>query len=181
MDTRFPTDATTVLVADPPVGAAEEPCRGLCLPHEASSVLYVVYTAEERTRVRHTASAAELGVVTVGGDRAVDPTGHGDHHEHVPTPSDLSGLGAAIDEVLTLLDGPVTICLDSVTAMTQYVEFATAYRFLHTLTSEVHGTTARVHLHVDPQAHDEQSLSALTSLVRARLSVADGVVRTRPN
>ena len=181
MDTQFPTDATTVLVADPPVGAAEESRRGLCLAHEESSVLYVVYSTGERTRVRHTESAAELGVITVGGDRQVGPTGQSDHHDHVPTPSNLSGLGTAIDEALAVLDGPVTVCLDSVTAMTQYVEFATAFRFLHTLTSQVHGTTARVHLHVDPQAHDEQSLSTLTSLVRARLSVADGVVRTRQN
>ena len=96
------------------------------------------------------------------------------------TPSDLTGLGVAISEVLSEWDDPVLVCFDSLTSMLQYVDSDTAYEFLHAVTGQVHAARARAHFHVDPAAHDETTLAGITSLFDARVSVNDRTtVRTR--
>jgi ABC-type nickel/cobalt efflux system permease component RcnA len=64
--------------------------------------------------------------------------------------------------------------------MLQYVDFETAYEFLHAVTGQVHAADARAHFHIDPDAHDRQHVEAITSLFDARVALGDEVrVRTR--
>lgn len=174
---RVPDDVATVLLEEPPLGESTDACRRLMFDRSDASALYVTYTDDPDAYARRADSTSELAVITVGEGPRTAPDGV--RHEHVSTPSDLTGLGIAIDESLTALEPPIGICVDSVTAMLQYVEFATAYEFLHVIASQIRQSGARVHFHVDPQAHDEQSLAALTSLVEARVSAAEGTVRAR--
>lgn len=176
---RVPDDVATVLLEEPPLGESTDACRRLLFDRSDGSTLYVTYTGDPAAYARRANSVSELAVITVG--EAPRSAPEEVRHDHVSTPSDLTGLGIAIDESLTALEAPIRICFDSVTAMLQYVEFATAYEFLHVIASQIQQGGAPAHFHVDPQAHDEQSLAALTSLVEARVSAADGTVRARPS
>ncbi|MFC6726689.1 hypothetical protein ACFQE1_20420, partial [Halobium palmae] len=88
----------------------------------------------------------------------------------VTDPGDLTGLGIAVNEFLHRwhgTDGRTVVCFHSLTAMFQYAELETAYEFLHVLTGRMYATDATVHFHMNPQAHDELTVEAVTTLVDA--------------
>jgi len=95
--------------------------------------------------------------------------------------SDLTGLGIEISEFLSDWEGRPVVCFDSLTAMLQYVDLETAYEFLHAITGQLYAATARAHFHIDPTAHDQQTVDSITSLFDAVVSLEDGepVVRQR--
>lgn len=62
---------------------------------------------------------------------------------------------------------PTTVCFHSVTALLQFAELPRVFRFLYTLASRVASSGARAHYHLDPNAHDEQTVTALTPLFDA--------------
>lgn len=75
----------------------------------------------------------------------------------------------------------VTLCFDSLTAFLQYVDVADAYRYLHALIERLWSAGAVGHFHVDPGAHGEETLDALTGLFDAVVELGDEVgVRTAP-
>jgi len=174
--------ARTVLLEEPPMGQGRDACTSLLVGEVPTpNVLFVTYTRQATACVEQLAgeTVGNFGVITVGeapsaADREEIRT------ESVTTPSDLTGLGIAISEVLSEWDDPVLVCFDSLTSMLQYVDSDTAYEFLHAVTGQVHAARARAHFHVDPAAHDETTLAGITSLFDARVSVDDRTtVRTR--
>jgi len=79
-------------------------------------------------------------------------------------PNDLTGLGMEINNALTALsetDNDVYVCFDSVTALLQFVDVESAYKFLHMFTGQLHTAEAVGHFHMDPNAHDDQVVSRL--------------------
>jgi hypothetical protein len=79
-------------------------------------------------------------------------------------PNDLTGLGMELNTALTELsktDNQVYVCFDSVTALLQFVDTESAYKFLHMFTGQLHTVGAIAHFHMDPDAHDKQTLSRL--------------------
>jgi hypothetical protein len=58
--------------------------------------------------------------------------------------------------------------------MLQYVELETAYEFLHAITGQLYAADARAHFHVDPSAHDSQTVDSITSLFDAVVELDDG-------
>ncbi|RXK51282.1 DUF7504 family protein [Halorientalis pallida] len=79
-------------------------------------------------------------------------------------PNDLTGLGMELNNALTALsetDNEVYVCFDSVTAMLQFVDTESAYKFLHMLTGQFHKVDAVAHFHLDPTAHDERTISRI--------------------
>jgi hypothetical protein len=48
--------------------------------------------------------------------------------------------------------------------MLQYVELDQAFRFLHVVTDRLADADAMAHFHVDPGAHDDETIETLTSL-----------------
>jgi hypothetical protein len=175
--------ASTVLLAAPSMGGDRTLCTSLLTRGGATNVLFVTFTGEPDACVARIENAdadvRNTGVVTVGetgpaGDRSGAVTGS------VSSPSDLTGLGIEIGTFLSEREPPVTVCFDSLTSMLQYVDFETAYEFLHAVTGQVHAAGARAHFHIDPEAHDEQHVAAITSLFDARVSVGEDVdVRMR--
>lgn len=176
--------ATNVLLAVPPMGGGDDTCQSLLTGGvQEPNVLYVSYTQQASACVQQWeesgADAGNLGVITVGD--ASPETDRGDVvTENVSTPSDLTGLGIAIGQYLSEWDEPVVICFDSLTSMLQYVDFETAYEFLHAITGQVYAAGARAHFHIDPSAHSEQRVAGMTSLFDAKVAVDDETtVRTR--
>lgn len=176
--------ATNVLLEVPPMGGGREVCTSLLTDDiESPSVLYVSFTQQASACVAQweasRTSARNLGVITVGdGSPAVDRDDVAT--ETISTPSDLTGLGIQIGQFLSEWDAPVVICFDSLTSLLQYVDFETAYEFLHAITGQVHAAGARAHFHIDPEAHDEKQVAGITSLFDASVSLDDETrVRTR--
>lgn len=176
--------ATNVLLEMPPMGGGREVCTSLLAEGvEDPSVLYVSFTRRASACVETWETggydATNLGVITVGdASSAVDRSDV--VTESVSSASDLTGLGIQIGQFLSEWDAPVVVCFDSLTSMLQYVDFETAYEFLHAITGQVHAAGARAHFHIDPDAHDAMEVAGITSLFDASVSLAEETtVRTR--
>lgn len=90
--------------------------------------------------------------------------------ELVNDPSDLTGIGISINEVLEdTREQPLTvvICFNSLTALLQYAELSRVFRFLHVITQRVKSEGAFAHYHMDPDAHEPDQINTLTGLFDA--------------
>jgi hypothetical protein len=100
--------------------------------------------------------------------------------ETVDSPDDLTGLEIAVTDAV---DGePVGFCLDSLTALLQYVDDERAHRFVHALTARLAAADASAHFHLDPGAVDDRTVNTLLSFADAVVRVDDDgtTVRRRP-
>jgi len=175
--------ATNVLLKVPPLDEGREVCTSLLHTDDTEgSVLFVSFTRQAAVCVEQIADAPHLqnvGVITVG-DTASAVDRDGVLTESVSTASDLTGLGIQIGKFLSEWDEPVLVCFESLTSMLQYVDYETAYEFLHAVTGQITAAGARAHFHVDPSAHDQQDIAGIASLFDASVSLdADVEVRTR--
>lgn len=101
--------------------------------------------------------------------------------EAVESPGDLTGLAIHISEYLQdwgtdKWNGgapQMALCFDSLTVLLQYADLQRSFRFLHTLTGHISQYGAVGHYHIDPDAHDEQTLSTLYSLFDCVVEVTD--------
>lgn len=162
------TDATNILVVPDEMGA------GLCscLPDITvdTKFLLVSYTRPATTYVEYLRENA-AGVPT---EFVVVQTTHTEPNAipeaidvHVESPDDLAGLGLRTTEFLTKwndTEEPVITYFDSITALLQYSELKTAYRFFHTFTGQVANAGARGYYTIVPAAHDESTVGTLTQL-----------------
>lgn len=173
--------ASTILLRVPPMGNSRETTTSLLLDSvTAPSVLFVSYTQPAQSCVDLVIDrdVSDVGVVTIG-DTPTDVDHEGVVTENISTPSDLTGLGIQIGQFLSEWDAPVVVSFDSLTSMLQYVDFETAYEFLHAITGQIHAANARAGFYIDPSAHDEQWVAGITSLFDASVDVGDEQVRTR--
>lgn len=171
---------STLLCSPPMSQSVDDACTELLLPTDGTrpSALWIVYTRVPTGRVRQWLSAVDdpgnVGVISVGErtlEKVRDIEGLKDPVlETVSTPGDLTGLGITLQNLLEGWTGNVGLCFDSLTSLLQYVDLETAYEFLHVLTGRLYAQGVSAHFHIDPEAHDERAVAALTSLM-------DGVVR----
>ena len=174
--------ASNVLLASPSMGGSREVCSTLLTEGlDRPSVLFVSFTRSASACLSQwedlDAEAENLAVVAVGTDGSVDRPDV--TTRTLTSPSDLTGLGVAIGQVIAEWEAPVAVCFDSLTAMLQYVDFETAYEFCHAVTGQFHAAGARAHFHVDPQALEPRHVAGLTSLVDARVDDGEGGLTVR--
>ena len=176
--------ASNVLLAAPSMGGSRAVCSSLLTEDLADpSVLFVSFTRRPSDCVAQWddtgVDAGNIGIVTVGdgGGGSVDRPDV--VTQNVSTPSDLTGLGIQIGQVLSEWEAPVAVCFDSLTSMLQYVDFETAYEFLHAITGQFHAAGARAHFHIDPEAHDDTQVDGITSLMDARVDMRGEEPRVR--
>jgi hypothetical protein len=122
-----------------------------------------------------------VGEMAAGGDDWQSPA-----TEHVQvtraSPTDLTGVGIAVSDTLSAwaeTDDRVVVCVDSVTTMLQYAPVATVFRFLHTICRRFASVEALAHFHLDPAAHDDQTVARLTHLFDSLVRVEDGELTVR--
>lgn len=87
--------------------------------------------------------------------------------ETVSDPSDLTGLGIAISKFLSSWeDSPnqTVVCFHSLTPLLHSTDLQRVFRFLHVLTRRLTSTDAVAHFHLDPHAHDAQTINTLSEL-----------------
>lgn len=165
--------ATNILLEEPSIGAGRETCTSLLGDGAAEpNILFVSFTRQASACVEQVEgkSVGSIGVITVG--ESSTPVDDSVVTESVSTPSDLTGLGINIGQFLSEFEAPVFVCFDSVTSLLQYVDVQTAYEFLHAITGQIHAAGARAHFHIDPSAHDDQDIAAISSLFDGRVSLA---------
>jgi len=172
------TTASNVLVLAPTHGGYwQDACHSLSthrgIPSTKRLVLTYVYgAAAYLSQIEDTMDdPPELAIIEATGDTNSPPGLPGDwpveiRHE---APGDLTGIGIQSSEFLTRWHNAddVAVCVESITAMLQYVPIQTAYRFLHVLTHRVTHAGATAHYHMSPGAHSEQELGTLKQLFDA--------------
>ncbi|UPV75900.1 hypothetical protein M0R89_07535 [Halorussus limi] len=183
--------------------ATDEACHDLLTPADPDeeNVLWVTYTRSPDTCIRDWSSHAgerpgNARIVSVGEttrsasssvSTSADGGGPSSTNEVVETlsnPSDLTGLGIKLSEILKEWgenDNETVACFDSLTALLQYADLQTVYKFLHVLTGRFDTADVTAHFHLDPDACDQQTVSTLTSLFDTVVEREDDewVVRSR--
>jgi hypothetical protein len=184
-------DATTVLLGAPSMAQGTDAvCMDLLTQGDPEdlAVLWVSFTRPAGQRLQHwrrehDADPESYGVIAVGDTVGSEDAGDVDPAavQRVSNASDLTGIGIKVGEFVGSQDGQIVVCVDSLTALLQYVELETVYEFVHALTGQLYSAGAFSHFHVDPSAHDSETVDVLTSLFDAFVDIRsdEPVVRTR--
>lgn len=160
--------ATNILLEEPPLGHGRDLSTSLLTDGVSEpNVIFVTYTRGPGDCVAQLEGyeTGDIGVIRVGEGRQEESGVR--TVESVSSPSDLTGLGIKIGQFLSTWPEPVHLSFESLTAMLQYVDFQTAYEFLHAVTGQIHAANARAHFHIDPEAHKPEHVAGLTSLFDA--------------
>jgi len=178
------SDVSNVLLLVP---SLQSHGRGACLDlltrtsPEKTNVLAVTYTQTVQEWIDQWTgtvgtSPARGGVVSIGqsapetNDPAWAATG-------IDNPSDLTGIGIEFSELLSQIgtaageDEHIAVCFNSVTSLLQYADLQRTFRFLHVLTGRIKTVDGVGHFHLDPDAHDDQTLATLKGLFDAVIEV----------
>ena len=67
----------------------------------------------------------------------------------------------------------IAVCFNSITSLLQYADLQRGFRFLHVVTGRVKTVGGVGHFHIDPDAHDAQTLATLKGLFDAVVEVND--------
>jgi hypothetical protein len=167
-------DARSVLVLADGLSPTREAICGSLLARGPSDQLHAVAVTYNRSAdewIDHLESAIggsprSLRVVDTGGDDSAPGV-------LAEAPDDLTGIEIAVTDDLPYPDGTTVVCFDSLTALLQYVDRNRAYRFLHALVERLWTAGAYAHFHMDPGAHDPETVVTLAALF-------DAVVATDP-
>ncbi|MFC6721455.1 DUF7504 family protein [Halobacteriaceae archaeon SHR40] len=95
----------------------------------------------------------------------------------VENPSDLTGVGIELSELLSGMataaadDEHIAVCFDGITSLLQYADLQRAFRFLHVVTGRIKTVGGVGHFHLDPEAHDRQTIATLKGLFDAVIEV----------
>ncbi|MFC6757279.1 MULTISPECIES: DUF7504 family protein [Haloarcula] len=172
-----PAPGTNVIVMAPSLSDEK---RTTCLdlqgagPPGRLDVLHVTYSGTPsdlvaQWRDHHGELPGRMGIVVVGDQPGKQPSG-----ENVPenvfvttaNPNDITGLGMRLNNYLNDHDddSQLVACMDSMTEMLQFAELQPVFKFLHMFAGQLRDADAVAHFHLDPGAHDDQTVSRLKPL-----------------
>lgn len=159
-------------------------------PTRRPHLVKVSYTENPARTVRrvHDRLGDETGALTVvtmgetGNTPRDEDFGASVTVEHVSA-TDLTGLGIRVQQAVSDAEdegADVAVCFDSLTPLLMYVDVPLVFRFMRTLNAYFSHAHATVHYHLDPGAHDSQTVSVLKAAVDALVTVdEDGSVAVR--
>jgi len=182
-----PHDVTNLLLCAPSLSEADgDACHDLTTTDSpADTVAVFVSFAHTPDEIWRWLSAdgtppADTGIVSVDGlvrsaaERTFVAADPGRPTIATAPPDDPVAIGQAVSEFLdqcgvtaTGSSREVVLCFDSLTPLLQYVELQTVFRFLHLLTAQLKSVGAVAHFHIDPEAHDRQTVATLRPLFDA--------------
>ena len=150
-------------------------------PPDETNVLTVTYTDTAPEWVSYWdehigTSPIRGGLVAIGqGEGAVENPSWA--VKSVENPSDLTGVGIELSELLSGMvsaaddDEHIAVCFDGITSLLQYADLQRAFRFLHVVTGRVKTVGGVGQYHLDPEAHDHQTIATLKGLFDAVVEV----------
>jgi len=118
----------------------------------------------------------------------IDCAGEGGYDGDVPvrglgSPGDLTGMSLEFaklsEELGTATDGRIRIGLDTVSTLLMYADVRTVFRFLHVFTSRIRSAGMFGVFAMDPEMHDDQTVSTVRAVFDAEARVADDDVALR--
>lgn len=185
--------ATSVLLLAPDVRDTAAAATAALLERESQSLDHVVgvtitESAGSWVRVweRHAGASTRVSCVDVDGHtRAVaGDDGGGDlpSVEPVDDPADLETLGRTISDVLeraTDRDERVGLAVHSVSDLLYHVDEATTFKFVYTLGEILRRVDGTGYFHVDPAAHDGDTVDTIAAACDAVVHL-DGDVTVMP-
>ncbi|WP_276258735.1 DUF7504 family protein [Haloglomus litoreum] len=181
-------DASPVLVmAAAGAGSVDAVCRSLLAPTDGTEQALVLSLTDGvdgcLERLGDTAGLSTVHVITTRQGPSATTVTAGETTEivtrRIDDPSDLPRLGIAASRTVTGADGEgrFRVCIDSLTAMLQYADRGRVYRFVQVLQDRLAQADTVAHYHMNPAAHDEQTVETLRQLFDAVVEVsADGSV-----
>ena len=187
-DRRQLKQSSNVLLLAPLTPTGNRACLELLAsttPPEKANVAAVTYTPPPETwisdwRSHNDRLPAELAFIhantveTTGdeGDSAVPP----DIPVSRVDPNQPMDIIAPLSEQLTRWNGngnKTLVSVQTLTILLEYVDFDTAFRYLHILTHRVQAADAIGFYHMDPDIHDEETVNTLKTLFDAVVVVSD--------
>jgi len=180
------SEVSNVLLLAPSLGGqGNDVCLDLLsqtAPSE-TNILAISYTDTPREWVENWLGHASVspvrgGIVSIG-QAETDINDPAWAVKTVENPSDLTGIGIELSELLSGMataaddDEHVAVCFDGITSLLQYADLQRAFRFLHVVTGRVKTVSGIGHFHLDPEAHDPQTLATLKGLFDAVIEVED--------
>ncbi|WP_452176539.1 DUF7504 family protein [Halobacterium litoreum] len=184
-------DASNILVLEDGASSADERIHEMLLSgltERETDVLVVTFSRPgpwlDAWGDQLVSAGSNLGLVRLSETDRREGRRNGAHVRSV-NPNDLTGLGMAIRD---FFDGAASspndavVCFDSLTELSEYNSVRTLFRFLRVITQQVSTEDATAHFHVDPVAHDSQSLARLKPPFDAHVKCedADEVSVSRP-
>ena len=104
--------------------------------------------------------------------------------ERVSSPSDLTTLGVRVTDRLddwlpATGDDQTVVCFESISTLLQYADRQRTYEFLDAITQRIGTADAIAHYHMDPAAHDDETVARLKGLFDAVCECEAGEWRVR--
>lgn len=177
-------DVSNVLLLAPSLGGGgNEVCLDLVTqtPPGETNVLSITYTDTPQEWVGRWMDGAGSppargGIVAIGqADASIDDPSWA--VKTVENPSDLTGIGIELSELLSGIanaaddDEHIVVCFNGITSLLQYADLQRAFRFLHVVTGRIKTVGGVGHFHIDPEAHDNQTLATLKGLFDAVVEI----------
>ena len=158
-------------------------------PFDQANVLSVTFvpSAEDRLNVwqKHAGELpANTRIISVGDfTRSATARSTGSDFPEAPfqidtvsDPSDIAELGIRVSEHLSAWEGnqnQTIMCFHSLTPLLQNADLLAVFRFLHVLSGRLSSAGAISHYHMDPSAHDEQTLRTIAPLFDVVIEVSE--------
>jgi hypothetical protein len=129
-------------------------------------------------------STAQISIITVGDfTRSAASRGSEDRRpidpvrvDTVADPDDLTTLGRRVSDQFSewdLADEQPVVCFRSLTALLETTDLERVFRFLHIQIGRLSSAGANAHFHLDPRAHDDQTVDTIRPLFDTVLDVDD--------
>jgi hypothetical protein len=180
------SDVSNVLLLAPSLGGqGNDVCLDLLTQTAPSetNILAISYTETPQEWVENWLDHAGVppvrgGIVSIG-QAEIEVDNPSWAVKTVENPSDLTGIGIELSELLSGMataaddDEQIAVCFDGITSLLQYADLQRAFRFLHVVTGRVKTVGGIGHFHLDPEAHDPQTLATLKGLFDAVIEVDD--------
>jgi len=179
---------TNALVLTPALSDAKSDyCESLLAlaPPDELDVLRISYSRQADDlvatwRETHGELPARTGIVRVGDQSSLagaNPDAVDEAGVVVTTanPNDVTGLGMRLNNYVNDLDPDrqLVACFDSLTQMLQFSDVQSVFKFVHMLTGQLREVDAVGHFHMDPDAHDAQTVSRLKPAFDEAITVDD--------
>ncbi|MEF8812874.1 MAG: hypothetical protein V5A55_03535 [Halovenus sp.] len=179
--------SSNVLLLAPSLGGqGNEMCLDLLsrTPPSETNILSITYTDTPQKWVGRWmdetgVSPVRGGIVAIGqADASVDDRSWA--VKTVENPADLTGIGIELSELLSGManaaddDEHIAVCFNGITSLLQYADLQRTFRFLHVVTGRVKTVDGVGHFHLDPEAHDSQTVATLKGLFDAVVEIGDG-------